>query len=102
MCAKFFCKIFFENCFLWSGYGAGTSTGTVTCQKSEPELEKIGTVPQYCLKGLQIRAQIWFGKDLEGRIRKGIIVKCTYDSFPVFRIHDILMWIRILLFSSLT
>jgi hypothetical protein len=23
----------FENCFLWSRYG----TGTVTCQKSEPE-----------------------------------------------------------------
>jgi hypothetical protein len=32
--ARFFSKKIFENCFLWSGYGAGT--GTVICQKSEP------------------------------------------------------------------
>ena len=29
-------------------YGAGTRTGTITFQKSEPEPEKIVTLPQHC------------------------------------------------------
>jgi hypothetical protein len=36
-----------ENCPFYgldSGYGPGTRTGIITCQKSEPEPEKIGTV----------------------------------------------------------
>jgi hypothetical protein len=36
---KIFPKFFWKICFLWSRSGAGvaTGTGTVTCQKSEPE-----------------------------------------------------------------
>jgi hypothetical protein len=36
-----FSKTIFEKfAFSWSRYGAGSGTGTVTCQKSEPELLK--------------------------------------------------------------
>jgi hypothetical protein len=35
----FFRKFFLNICFLWSRFGAGNGTVTVTCQKSEPEPE---------------------------------------------------------------
>ncbi len=37
----------FKQGFLWSWYGTGALTGTVTCQKSEPQPYKIVTVPQH-------------------------------------------------------
>jgi hypothetical protein len=73
---------FFVNCFLWSRYGAGAGTGTVTCQKSEPkpELVKVGTG---AVKNSYGSATQWvwaYDRVLYGRDMRGTKARLTHPA----------------------